>query len=189
MNATMHQGRDVDEPPERTAPTRGVPGQRDPGPESGPESVPESGQRSTVAVPAVRPRAHPRAHLLTFAAIGVASTLLYTGLYAALAHPLGAQAANAAALLLSAVANTAANRRLTFGVAGRAGALRHQAQGLGVLALALLLTSGSLGLLHAVDPHPARWVELTALTAANAAATVLRYALLRWWVFAHVTRR
>lgn len=176
MTATVREDRDVDQPPPRTVPRRGVPGPRDPGPESGGSPNPRPGPR-------------PRAHLLRFAAIGVASTLLYTALYAGLAHPLGAQAANATALLLSAVANTAANRRLTFGVAGRAGVLRHQAQGLGVLALALLLTGGSLGLLHAVDAQPARWVELTVLTTANAAATVLRYALLRWWVFAHVTRR
>ena len=56
----------------------------------------------------------------------------------------GAQVANLVALLLTAVANTAANRRLTFGVRGRGGAARHQAQGLVVFALGLALTSGSL---------------------------------------------
>ena len=43
---------------------------------------------------------------------------------------MGAQAANVVALLVTAVANTAANRRLTFGVRGRDGAARHQVQGL-----------------------------------------------------------
>ncbi len=42
---------------------------------------------------------------------------------------LSAQWANALALLVTAVANTAANRRLTFGVRGAAGRLRHQRPG------------------------------------------------------------
>ena len=43
--------------------------------------------------------------------------------------PLGAGGANALALALTAVGNTAANRRLTFGVRGRAGLVRHHALG------------------------------------------------------------
>src|SRR5213595_3700455 len=49
-----------------------------------------------------------------FGAIGVASTIAYTLLYLALRHVLAAQAANAIALLVTAIGNTAANRRLTF---------------------------------------------------------------------------
>jgi putative flippase GtrA len=119
-----------------------------------------------------------------FAAIGVASTVAYLALFVALRGLLGAQPANLLALLLTAVANTATNRRLTFGVTGRAGAGRSHVQGLLVFALALALTSGSLGLLHTLDPHPSRLIELTALVSANAAATTLRFLLLRRWVFA-----
>jgi putative flippase GtrA len=119
-----------------------------------------------------------------FAAIGVASTVAYLALFVALRGLLGAQPANLLALLLTAVANTATNRRLTFGVTGRAGAGRSHVQGLLVFALALTLTSGSLGLLHTLDPHPSRLIELTALVSANAAATTLRFLLLRRWVFA-----
>jgi putative flippase GtrA len=119
-----------------------------------------------------------------FAAIGVASTVAYLALFVALRGLLGAQPANLLALLLTAVANTATNRRLTFGVTGRAGAGRSHMQGLLVFALALALTSGSLGLLHTLDPHPSRLIELTALVSANAAATTLRFLLLRRWVFA-----
>ena len=54
---------------------------------------------------------------LRFAAIGVLSTLAYLLLFL-LARPMGAQAANLFALLVTAVANTAANRRFTFGVRG-----------------------------------------------------------------------
>jgi putative flippase GtrA len=57
--------------------------------------------------------------LVRFAAVGTASTLTYVALYALLCQGLGlgAQAANLAALGVTAVANTAANRRLTFGTA------------------------------------------------------------------------
>ena len=46
----------------------------------------------------------------------MASTLAYLLLYLLLRTGLGAQPANLLALLLTAVGNTAANRRLTFGV-------------------------------------------------------------------------
>ncbi|MFN8075112.1 MAG: GtrA family protein [Kineosporiaceae bacterium] len=121
--------------------------------------------------------------LASFGGIGAASTLAYTAAFAALAPALGAQGANVAALLLTAIANTAANRRLTFGVRGRRGAGRHQVQGLAVFGLALALTGGGLGLLHAAVDAPGRWLEVVVLTAANVTATVVRFALLRWWVF------
>ena len=121
--------------------------------------------------------------LVRFAGVGVASTLAYVLLYLLLRTGLGAQPANLLALLLTAVGNTAANRRLTFGVTGRRGAARHQAQGLVVFALGLALTSGSLALLHAAATTPPLPVELAVLVAANLAATVLRFLLLRTWVF------
>ena len=65
------------------------------------------------------------------------------------AASMAAQAANALSLLLTAVANTAANRRVTFGVRGRARAARHQVRGLIAFAIGLALTSGALAALHA----------------------------------------
>jgi putative flippase GtrA len=120
---------------------------------------------------------------LRFVAIGVVSTLAYLALFVSLRTAVAAQTANAAALLATTVANTAANRRFTFAVRGRARAARHQAQGLVVFALALVLTAGSLALLRALDPHASRVTELTVLIGANLAATVLRFVLLRGWVF------
>ncbi|MEZ0363623.1 glycosyltransferase [Mycobacterium sp. pUA109] len=116
-----------------------------------------------------------------FATIGVCSTLAYLALFLLL-HPLGAQCANLIALLATAVGNTAANRRFTFGVRGRAGAGRHQLQGLVVFGIGLALTSGALAVLHGVT-DPSRAVELAVLVFANLAATVLRFVLLRGWVF------
>lgn len=57
------------------------------------------------------------------------------------------------ALVLTTLANTAANRRLTFGVKGPERVIRHQAQGLMVFV-------------------------------ANLAVTVLRFVLMRTWIFA-----
>jgi putative flippase GtrA len=121
--------------------------------------------------------------LIRFAAIGVASTLAYLSLYALLRLGVGPLWANFVALLLTAIANTAANRRLTFGVRGNDGAWRHQAQGLLVFAIGLGLTSGSLTLLDAVVARPAKSVELAVLVLANLLATAARFLLLRVWVF------
>ncbi|QES49062.1 glycosyl transferase [Streptomyces venezuelae] len=121
--------------------------------------------------------------LLGFCAVGVLSTLGYLALYTLFRLGTGAQTANAAALLLSTIANTAANRRLTFGVRGRDRALRHQAQGLLVFGIGLALTGGSLAALSAATDHPAHGTELAVLITANLAATVLRFLLFRAWVF------
>ncbi|MFJ5807078.1 glycosyltransferase [Streptomyces sp. NPDC093093] len=137
--------------------------------------------RDRTALPEV-PRGLAR-QLLGFCAVGLLSTLLYLLLYSAFRSSVGPQAANAAALLLSAVANTAANRRLTFGVRGRARAVRHQAQGLVVFGIGLALTSGSLAALGAATTEPTHGTELAVLITANLAATVLRFLLFRAWVF------
>jgi putative flippase GtrA len=122
---------------------------------------------------------------IRFGVVGVLSTLAYLLLFM-LVRPLGAQPANLLALLVTAVANTTANRRFTFGVSGD-GAARQQMQGLVVFALGLALTSGSLALLTDLVTHPARVLELSVLVAANLAATVLRFVLFREWVFARRT--
>ena len=115
--------------------------------------------------------------LVRFAAIGVASTAAYLLLYVLFRAGLGAFGANLVALVLTAVANTAANRRLTFGVRGRVGAATSQIQGLIVFGLGLALTTGALALLPATASRP---LELVVLVAANALATVLRFVALRW---------
>jgi putative flippase GtrA len=121
--------------------------------------------------------------LLRFTVIGVTSTLAYLALYFGLRQGMPAQAANLLALLATAVANTAANRRLTFGVTGRRHAGRHHLQGLFVFGLGLALTSGSLIALHAVTATPSTVAELIVLVLANLAGTVLRFVLLRHWLF------
>ena len=73
----------------------------------------------------------------------MASTLAYVALYAGLRSVSSAAAANAMALVVTAVANTAANRRLTFEVQGRDGLARDHVAGLLALAAALAITSAA----------------------------------------------
>ncbi|WSN62267.1 bifunctional glycosyltransferase family 2/GtrA family protein [Streptomyces sp. NBC_01362] len=123
------------------------------------------------------------AQLLRFTAVGAVSTLVHLLLYTTLRPVAGAQAANALALLICAVANTAVNRRLTFGLRGRGSVLRHQGRGLFVLLIGLAITGGSLAALHHAMPSAGQAAELAVLLAANLAATLLRFLLFRVWVF------
>jgi putative flippase GtrA len=122
--------------------------------------------------------------LLWYSAIGGVLTLAYLGLYAALRLGLAAQPANIVAWLATAVADTAANRRFTFGISGRAGAVRAQGEGLLVFGLGLAITSGFLRGADALVAQPGRLLELGVLLAANLVAGLLRFLLLRVWVFA-----
>jgi glycosyltransferase involved in cell wall biosynthesis len=124
------------------------------------------------------------AQLIRFMAVGVVSTIAYALLFLALRAPLGAEGANALALALTAVANTHANRRLTFGISGRRDLVRQHAMGAFVYLLTLGLTSGALAVLHGLDPGAGRVLELTVLIVAGICATVTRYMALRSWVFA-----
>jgi putative flippase GtrA len=126
--------------------------------------------------------------VVRFGAVGVASTIAYLLLFVLAQPMIGAQAANLVALLLTAIANTAANRRFTFGVSGAAKAARHHVEGLIVFFIALAITSGALAGLHAFVDQPHRLVEISVLVLANLIATAVRFVLLRGWVF-HPRRR
>jgi len=121
-----------------------------------------------------------RLQIASFAVVGIASTIAYVLLYLLLRGVMPAQAANAASLLVTAVANTAANRRLTFGISGRLHAARHQVKGLIAFGIGLVLTTGALA---ALPTHSSRGLEVSVLVAANLVATVIRFVLYRTWVF------
>ncbi|MDQ3906404.1 MAG: GtrA family protein, partial [Actinomycetota bacterium] len=110
-------------------------------------------------------------------------TAAYLILFLLTRAPLGSHGANVLALLSTTIANTTLNRRFTFGVAGRQRRTRHQLQGLIVFGIALGLTSGMLTVAHALHSAPSAAVELAVLVTANAIATLLRFLLLRHWVF------
>jgi putative flippase GtrA len=124
-----------------------------------------------------------RTQIARFMAVGVLSTIAYAALYLALRSGIGPGTANALALAVTGVANTQANRRVTFGLRGRRDLLRHHVQGGAVFALALALTSLALSTQQAVAPRAPRLVEVAVLLAASAAATVTRFLALRGWVF------
>lgn len=121
--------------------------------------------------------------LVRFSGIGVVMTVLYLVLYQVLRPVLGDQGANLVAWVLTAVMDTSANRRLTFGIHGRAGAGRAQGQGMLVFALGLALTSGSLAVLDLTVAHPDVWLQASVQLAANGVAGLVRFLLLRGWVF------
>jgi putative flippase GtrA len=150
--------------------------------------------RGSLRVPQLRapmPGAAPRKDLALqaarFTVIGVACTIAYLVLFLLLRGIVSAQAANLISLLVTAVANTAANRRLTFGISGRSNAGRHQVTGLIAFGAGLALTSGSLAAL--APAHPGRLAEVAVLIAANLVATVVRFLLYRHWVFSRPRHR
>jgi putative flippase GtrA len=124
---------------------------------------------------------------LRFTVVGVSSTVAYFLLYVLLSRVVGDQAANLVAQIVTAVANTAANRAFTFRVHGRGGLLKHHATGLMAFAIAMVLTSGSLWALHAVWPTVSEWVEVTVLMLANLVATLVRFLALRFVIGRHAT--
>jgi len=119
--------------------------------------------------------------LLVFGAIGVVSTAAYAAIYVVLRAATGPVVANAAALLITAVGNTAANRRFTFGVRtrDRAAIVRDQLAGIAALGVALAITTSAAAVLGRVAPDAGRAVELGVLIVANGLATVTRFVLLR----------
>jgi putative flippase GtrA len=142
--------------------------------------------RRHLMLPGIRRRAYPHrtlgSQIRRFAAIGIASTAAWAVLYLVLRGSLSSVPANAVALVVTAIGNTAANRRLTFGVRGRPSLLRDHAAGLAAFGLALGLTSGTAVLLDVVAPGAGRIVEIGVLTIANLVATAARFVLLRTWI-------
>ena len=123
------------------------------------------------------------AQATVFALIGVLSTVAYAALFLLFRTAMGPQSANALALMLTTLANTAANRRLTFGVQGTTSVVRHHAQGLFVLALGLVATSAALevGGRALGTTHPG--AEIAVLTVVNLGVTVGRFVAMRCWIF------
>ncbi|MFC1413851.1 glycosyltransferase [Streptacidiphilus sp. N1-12] len=121
--------------------------------------------------------------LSSFAVIGVVSTLAYLALYLILRQLSPAVLANGIALFATAIANTAANRRFTFGVTGTRDALKHQVEGGIAFLIGLVLSTATLALVRVAAPAASHLVELAALVGANALSTVVRFLLLRVWVF------
>jgi putative flippase GtrA len=126
--------------------------------------------------------------LMKFAAIGAASTLIHAGLYAMFRSAWSPAWANLFALIITALANTEANRRWTFNRGGGRRIRVHSRAGL-LFALNYLFTSGAVVALTTFAPNASRWLEIAVLVAAYALMTVLRFVALDRWVFAHAPGR
>jgi putative flippase GtrA len=120
--------------------------------------------------------------LVRFGSIGVVSTAAFALLFVGLVGSLGSVGADVVALGLCTLANTAANRRLTFELRGRNRLVRHHASGLAVGLVPLGLNLATLALLTVagITSLPALVI---ALTVTNAAAALAKFALLNRWVF------
>jgi putative flippase GtrA len=120
--------------------------------------------------------------LLRFAGVGAVSTLAYVGLFAALEPGLGSYTANALAIGLCSLGNTAAHR-------GMAGTARHgldrshrMSTGAALLGVSLSFTTGALVATRALG-LTSLLPELCAVSVANVGAAVIRFGILRTWVF------
>jgi putative flippase GtrA len=120
--------------------------------------------------------------LARFLSIGVVSTLVFAALFALLARPLGSVGADVVALVACSIANTAANRRVTFALRGRPGRGRHYRIGIALGLVPLALTLLSLAVLTAAGVSSLA-VVAAVLTASSAAGALVRFVLLRSWAF------
>ncbi|MCF2588889.1 glycosyltransferase [Brevibacterium sp. UCMA 11752] len=130
------------------------------------------------------PAPNTGAQILHFIDVGIVSTLLYAVLFLCGVQMLSPAVANLGALLVSTVANTGLNRRHTFGVRAPHHGLAAQVKGLAAFALCLAFTSAGLALTSGFTGPLATIGTLTVLTLANLLATIVRFVLLRTWVFA-----
>jgi len=120
--------------------------------------------------------------LLRFAGVGVISTLGYLFLFVAWRPLVGALAANAVAMAIATLFNTAVHRELSRTTDGQArrGRLCAVAGALYVVSIAFTTA----GLLVAQWAAPGAVLpELVAITAASLIAAFFRFAVLRAWIF------
>jgi putative flippase GtrA len=120
--------------------------------------------------------------LLRFAGVGAVSTLIYVGLFAALRADLGSYAANAVAIGLCSLGNTAVHRGMVGAARHRLGGWRRWAGATALLVVSLGFTTLALAVTRAVGLD-SLVPELVALTIANLGAAVIRFGILRTWVF------
>jgi putative flippase GtrA len=115
--------------------------------------------------------------IVSFATVGAVSTLVSLMLYLVFRQRMDAGLANALAVGATALGNTWANRRYTFGVRGPRHRGRHYAAGIAAFVAGLALSSGAVQ--AAAASGAGRAVELVTLVVAWAAATALRYGVLQ----------
>jgi putative flippase GtrA len=120
--------------------------------------------------------------IVAFAKIGVLSTLVSLLLFLWLRDSTGAVVANLIAVGATAVGNTWANRRFTFGYRDARGRGRHYMGGVVISFAGLGLTSLALANTSSTDTISGL-VQVAILLLSWTLTTVARFSFLRWWVF------
>ncbi len=142
-----------------------------------PPKLPRKRHRGVLKYPVVR-------QLIRFTGVGVVCTASSLAIYALLRPWIDPpQLANAVALILTSLMNTALNRRLTFKITGRKKRTQDHLSGVIVIGIALIITGGSLGMLHLLRPEATVAEELWTTTLSGFVATAVRFTLLRHWIF------
>lgn len=122
-------------------------------------------------------------HFLLYAVVGGIGTVLYFGLYNGLRLELPAYAANTLALAISITFSYWGNRRFTFADTGSIRGLGQYGEFLVVYLVTLGLSNGALAILFSLLQDPSLLAENLALAVGNGAPILLRFWLLRSWVF------
>jgi putative flippase GtrA len=120
--------------------------------------------------------------LLRFAGVGAVSTAAYAALFAVLEPGLGSYPANAVAIALCSLGNTAAHRGMA-GTAHHGLDRRHRmVTAATLMGVSLAFTTGALAVTRAAG-LTSLLPELVAVSVANVGAAVIRFGILRTWVF------
>jgi hypothetical protein len=120
--------------------------------------------------------------LLRFAGVGAVSTAAYAATFAALQPSLGGYLANAVAIVTCSLGNTAAHRGMAGGPHSGFDRSHLVATAAALTGVSLAFTTGALAVTRAAGLR-SLVPELCAVTAGNAGAAVIRFAILRNWVF------
>jgi glycosyltransferase involved in cell wall biosynthesis len=120
--------------------------------------------------------------LLRFAGVGILSTVGYLFLFVAWRPVLGPLSANAMAMAIATLFNTAVHRELSQDRDGRTRRGHMIAVAAGLYVVSLALTTVALLVAGWVAPG-ALLLELGALVASNALAATVRFSVLRAWIF------
>jgi putative flippase GtrA len=123
--------------------------------------------------------AHP---MFWYVVAGAVATGLQELIFLAARPVLSSVPANVLAIALTTLANTEFHRRVTFADL-KTSTLRLHLQSLGTFAFYAGYGSVVLVSLQAIVPSPSATLEAAVLAAASTLGGILRFVLLRWWVF------
>ncbi|MFI7667483.1 GtrA family protein [Nocardia sp. NPDC049526] len=129
---------------------------------------------------------HAFAQLIRFALVGGSSNVAYILLFMAL-NGIGPLVANIAGSIVSTVIANELHRQLTFHAAGRVGWFTAQWEGGGLALIGLLISTAALAGLEFLAPGLGEIAQVGAVVAIMAAVGVMRFLVLRGFVFEHRT--